>query len=89
MTCVIRICLMTGECVAGLLFEGFGASKRTRKSVQKLGAEEPQLKAALLLCPCLLMALKDPLSPSSMHTDGVHQPELVFQCFPWAKNALS
>lgn len=48
---------MTGECVAGLLFEGLGASRRTRKSVQKLGAEEPQLKAALVLCPWLQMTL--------------------------------
>lgn len=62
---------------------------RELERVQKLGAEEPQLKAALLLCPCLQMALKDPLSPFIMQTHGVHQPELVFQCFPWAKNALS
>lgn len=60
---------MTGECVAGLVFEGLGASKRTRKSA-KLGAEEPQLKATLLLCPCLQMALKDPLSPFSMQLMG-------------------
>lgn len=33
MTCLIRICLMSGECVAGLLFEGLGASRRTRKSM--------------------------------------------------------
>lgn len=77
---------MTGECVAGLLFEGLGASRRTRKSVQKLGAEEPQLKAALVL---LQMTLKNSLSPFTVQTHGVHQSELVFQCFSWAKNTLS
>lgn len=80
---------MTGECVAGLLFEGLGASRRTRKSVQMLGAEEPQLKAALLLCPWLQMTLKNSLSPFTVQTHGVHQSELVFQCFSWAKNTLS
>lgn len=57
--------------------------------VQKLGAEEPQLTAALLLCPWLQMTLKNSLSPFTVQTHGVHQSELVFQCFSWAKNTLS
>ena len=52
-TCVTRICLMSGECVAGLLFEGLGTARGIRKNMQKPGAEERQPQAALLLCPCL------------------------------------
>lgn len=89
MTCIIRVCLMNGDCVAGLLFEGLGASRRTRKNMQKLRAEERQLKATVLLCPCLQMTVMDPLCSFIVQTHGVHQTELVFQCFSWAKNTLN